>query len=527
MPSDQWTIGTSPENKISVVMADCDISGSDSMSECTTAASSGSLIYAVPDDLIQTILQHLSVTDLCHVASCCRWLRDATNQDSLWRPLCKSRGWEHYGTTTDLAKIASYGPSEQVTDTSGAGDDIVTFQEDRIVTDDNTGCLTSTCRWKGVYMRAYHLDRNWATNSSHFKRFINLDLGETQGPESPSFCIDGDLLAIKKGRQAIQVYNIRKKAIQCVLPPIEPTYNCDWDRGFEFRDGVIVVPCSDGVAYAFDASTGALLQKISGNWSRSSVSMFFDGELIITYVYTFQTNVDKNSEKFRDIFVWCVKDSRHQRILTVDPSEGVCVCYNADYRDKIVAAFYDDDYIRVWDARSGECLHKLKCPGEKSNVKLGDNVIVGFSKAIDEEVCDIIIWSQGTGVCQKVIRKASGYWMYPYAQVVNDFILWHERKKSGDATYSLYIYNLRKESVTEMVHHCEDTTGNGSKLVYFVLNELVKGIKRTGKRVVFNAAPNGLVRLFDVGLYQVIWIDDIRMILYDDREQRLLFHHFW
>ncbi|XP_038065073.1 uncharacterized protein LOC119735447 [Patiria miniata] len=139
----------------------------DTKGQCAADASTGSPIYAVPNDLIPTILQHLSAADLCHVASCCRWLRILANQDSLWRHLCQSRGWEHYGTTTDLAKIASYGPSKQATGATRSGHYSVTFQEDRIVTDDNTAGLTSTCRWKGVYMRAYHLDRNWSTNHSH------------------------------------------------------------------------------------------------------------------------------------------------------------------------------------------------------------------------------------------------------------------------------------------------------------------------------------------------------------------------
>ncbi|XP_038064775.1 F-box/WD repeat-containing protein 7-like [Patiria miniata] len=500
-------------------MADCGISGSDIMCESTTAASSGSLLYAVPDDIMQTILQHLRASDLCHVASCCRWLRDATNQDSLWRPLCQSRGWEHYGTTTDLAKIASYGPSEQqATGANEASHCSVTFQNDRIVTDDNTAGLTSTCRWKGVYMRADHLDKNWATNRFHFKQ-IPFDEEKGRCPDSNTVFVDGDLLAIYTFCKTIQVFDIRKENLQCVIPFIKSAGE------IKFKDGVIVVPCFDGMAYACNARTGQTLQTMEGNWGRSIVSLFFDGELVITRVPRCDWI---NSKKFRDINVWCVKDGQLKCILTADPTDGDYVCYNMDYRDKIVAAAYDDDYIRVWDAKSGKCLHKLKCPGKYSDVKLGDNVIVGFSTK--DDTC-VSIWSQNTGECQQVIPLAN---TYCHPQVVNNLILLEPLTELEYQHIGIYLsvhpvkaYNLRGKLVTEVWRKVFEVTGNGSKHPFYLTDQPVEGRLRSSKGVICNATPNGLVPLCNACATNMIWIDDIRMVSYDDEERRLIFHHYW
>ncbi|XP_038065116.1 uncharacterized protein LOC119735483 [Patiria miniata] len=521
-------------------MADSRIPGSNSMCECSTAASTAPLIYAIPDDLIKTILQRLGASDLCHVASCCRWLRDATNQDSLWRPLCQSKGWEHYGTTTDLAKIASYGPSEQAADASEAGDDSVTFQKDRIVTDDNTAGLTSTCRWKGVYMRAYHLDRNWATNSSYSNTFY-LDVEKNPNPQHRIVLVDGDLLSLHNFEEAIQVFDIRKKTLQCVIPTIKPA-----GLG-KFKDGVIVVPFESGVACAFEARTGKLLQTIDGKWRYERVLLFFDGELVITYVRTFR-GVD--SKKFRNIYVWCVKDGKLRRILKLDPTDDVGVCYNVDYRDRMVAAALDDDYIRVWDVRSGECLHKLKCPGKNSKVQLVDNVIVGFST--NGDVCVTSIWSQDTGECQKMInvgltdRGMRGY----TAEMVNNLILMQFSTRCCTAISSVYAYNLNGELVTKVERNFYAMKGNGRKRLFYQLHESEEG-KGSGddglsvtcemklteessrreyesrKRVIFNITPIGLVPLFDASPAQLIGIDEIRMILCDNKEHRILIHHYW
>ncbi|XP_038064776.1 uncharacterized protein LOC119735146 [Patiria miniata] len=377
-------------------------------------------------------------------------------------------------------------------------------------------------------MRAYHLDRNWATNCFHSKGF-------TLGWKKPNdyhriVRVDGDLLAIDNEfttPQSIKVYDIRRRTLQCVIAPVESTI-APVAGGIKFTDGVIVVPCLGGVACAFDARTGKLLQKIDLHLGSRYMLLFFDGELVITYECA--ANKRENNEKFCDIYVSCVKDGQLQRTLTVDLTDGVKVCYyNVDYRDKMVAAVYNDDYIRVWDARSGECLHQLKCPGEESKVKLGDNVIVGFSKAFDMEVCDIIIWSQDTGECQKVIREVPSHrYVRPYAYVLNNLIIYYDQISGpGDHFYFMYVYNLRKESGMEKVHHCGDPRRNETKSVYIVLEEPEYRCEKAWPSAVCNATPNGLVRLFDAGTNHIIWIDDIRMILIDNKKHKLRVHHYW
>ncbi|XP_038064766.1 probable E3 ubiquitin ligase complex SCF subunit sconB [Patiria miniata] len=334
-------------------MASNEVSGNNSEDQCPTVARSGSSIYEVPDDLLQTVFQYLSATDLCHVTSCSRWLRDVTNQDSLWRSRCRSRGWEHYGTTTDLAKIASYRPSKQAADDSEVGEDIVSFQEDRIVTGDNTAGLTSTCKWKGVYMRAYHLDSNWVTKRFHGN---NIDLVKLPDFRQAAF-VDGDLLAIGVSNYSIYVYDIRKGILRCLINVLER------HRSYTIKDGVMVVAYRHKLR-TFDAKSGHQRTLIEGCHHNRRLPLLFDGELILTC---------PKANRHNDICVWDIHGVK-QRILT-DVIKNHDPIRNWDYRDKMVVAAYTNANILVWDARSGECLHKLSC-GKSPLLKLVDNVIV-------------------------------------------------------------------------------------------------------------------------------------------------------
>ncbi|XP_038064745.1 uncharacterized protein LOC119735124 [Patiria miniata] len=501
-------------------MATNEISESDSDSLCSSLASLGSSMYAVPNNLLQIIFRRLSASDLCHVACCSRWLRDATNQDSLWRPLCQSRGWEHYGTTTDLAKIASYGPSKQATGATEASHCSVTFQNDRIVTDDNTAGLTSTCRWKSAYMRAYHLNRNWATNCSNVKE-LDINMYRPHDVFSDQAFVDGDLLAMRTSDKTVHVFDIRKDTLECVIREDAPN-----KRGIiKIKDGVAVVSCSSGTVRAFDARTGQMLQVMETAGQGEFISSFFDGELVIVSTYDIWRYVRRDS---RYIYVWGVQDGR-RRLLTMDDATEIDGWREIDYRNKLLAAAHSDNYIRVWDARSGERLHKLKCPQGAFGVKLGDNVIVGFSADQNNALMNIIcIFSLDTGECQKEISFLSANTWDPY--LTNSLIM---IVKKGRVFNSMFAYDLRGISVTRktlkgsILHPTYTDHDNGSKFSFSVFDEE----ERRYKEFIFEATPMGLLRLGafsrDLRDVEIIWMDEIRMLRYDTRHKRLLIHHYW
>ncbi|XP_038065837.1 uncharacterized protein LOC119735945 [Patiria miniata] len=499
-----------------------EVSANSSEDQCTTVAPSGSSIYCVPDDLLQNIFQHLSASDLCNLASCCRWLRDATNQDSFWLPLCQSRGWELYGTTTDLAKIASYGPSEEATGASEASDCSVTFQNDRIVTDDNTAGLTSTCRWKGVYMRAYHLDRNWATNRSHFK--------DIAWKELKPYCkvvIDGDLMAICLGQYDIFVYDFRTVTLKCIISGLDDT--C------KLKDGVVVVAGLDDVVRAYDAETGQEL-KMPGRCKRGSISpLFFDGELFITCHGGYRAD----NTRFE---VWHIKDGL-QHILTDISLNGYPI-QHWDYRDGMLVAAHDNSNV-VWDARSGECLHKLTCGGRPS-VKLGQNVIVCVSLNQDIGMWLLNIWSQDTGECQQVIPLSD--FNSPHPLLINNLIIVRDEsgqgenlQRSGYPVKVIYDLNgkLVMEEIATKLGRCMLAVCNYQEFRYMYSvthhRPYATAYLKDGSRkaYIFSATPNGFVRLFALdpearaSTLSLIWMDEIRMIIFDRRKCSLLIHHYW
>ena len=69
--------------------------------------------------------------------------------------VCKLNKWEHYGTINDLSSERPFSPNQtNVSNTSP------TFTFDIAI--DREG-LFETGKWKQTYMRAHHLQRNWAT----------------------------------------------------------------------------------------------------------------------------------------------------------------------------------------------------------------------------------------------------------------------------------------------------------------------------------------------------------------------------
>ncbi|XP_038065134.1 uncharacterized protein LOC119735498 [Patiria miniata] len=499
-------------------MANDEISESDSESHCSSVASIGSSMYAVPANLLETIFQRLNASDLCSVASCSRWLRDATNRDSLWRTLCQSRGWEHYGTTTDLAKIASYGPSEQGTGASEAVHDRgVTFQNDRIVTDGNAAGLTSTCRWKCVYMRAYHLHSNWTRNLSHFKE---LDSGMYPSLLSQNLVVDGDLLALCTSYETVHVFDIRKGTLECVIREDLANMN----GALKIKDAIVVVFCSNGIIRSFDVRTGQMLQVMEQRRQRRIKSSFFDGEFVVLISTQDWFSIGRRNICY--INVWGVQDGK-RRLLTMDEPTGNGGFYALDYRNKLLAAVHSDNIIRVWDAKSGKCLHELECREIACSVKLGDNVIVGFSADHNNAKCVIHIWNLDTGEYQKEISCPCANRWDPY--LTNNLIMILEHGRVHDL---MFAYDLRGRSVTkkplkELIIIPTFNEGNGSKFFF----SRIYSDKRQTKEFLFEASSSRLVRLLtfkrDLGDAGIIWMDEIRLIRYNLRDKILLIHHYW
>ncbi|XP_038065033.1 uncharacterized protein LOC119735405 [Patiria miniata] len=319
--------------------------------------------------------------------------------------------------------------------------------------------------------------------------------------------------------ETVHVFDIRKETHQCVIR----TTLANSMGMIKIKDGVMGAGCLDGRVRVFDARTGQMLHVTEECWPGNIKSLFFDGELIIASTHERASFFTESCY----IHLWGVPDGKRRR-LTMDDATGDDRRCDFDYRNKLLAAAHSNNYIHVWDASSGKRLHKLKYFGEKSQVRLGDNVVVGFSADRNSDMYVISIWSLDTGECQKETSFLCVRRWTPY--LVNNLIIIHEHldTRSSSVMFAFDLLGTLVTKNTMIKSKYYQTGGNGSKCSFYVL---IGQDKRYYKEAIFEATASGLVRLFDVDPDQshgeIIWMDEIRIIRYAGLHSRLFIHHFW
>ncbi|XP_038074375.1 F-box/WD repeat-containing protein 7-like [Patiria miniata] len=336
----------------------------------------------LPNEMKVLVLQHLSAEDLCHVALCNRSLREAANYDALWRPLCREKRWEKFDAVVDLCKEPPFIPSSPQPGGDGSVGDGVTFAFDSVVTDSNRPGLVNTCKWKEIYMKARHLERNWKNNLYHVVSFEFGSAGYTKSSRKndcsePEVTVrglagEGNILAGALSNDTLHIWDIssgkRRHRIKVGIGRIS--------KALKMKNGVIAVGCRGGKIRTYCAQTGEQLQVMSGH--RLDVSrLFFDGDTIISIA----AELDGDMREVRadgDIRVWNAIDGTSRFVFESTSDDPFrCRPIGVDYFDKTVAGAYIDRKIRLWDVQSGVCKQTIVSDANYLiSCHLGDGIVI-------------------------------------------------------------------------------------------------------------------------------------------------------
>ncbi|XP_038049993.1 F-box/WD repeat-containing protein 7-like [Patiria miniata] len=311
---------------------------------------------SLPNEMLLQVLQYLTPKDLCHVALCNKSLRETTNHDALWRPLCQAEGWRHIGRAEDLDESTAFIP----VDKQSNGKD-VNFSFDTVVSGTDWPGLMDTCKWKTVYMKAHHLARKWRDNSHHV---VSFEFGSEgcAGRFSPTIWDspthlriynlhgEGTYLAAGVSNGTVMVWDMYSGKLQHTIH----VDICDKSECLKIKNGIIAVGCRDGMIRTYSAKTGQQLQAMSRH--RLPVSkLFIDDDTIVSVA---QPTGRQHTIMDSDIRVWSSANG-DLRFLFRREDNSRSKMELMDYADKTVAAVYVDRSIRFWNAQSGVCMHVI------------------------------------------------------------------------------------------------------------------------------------------------------------------------
>ncbi|XP_038052526.1 F-box/WD repeat-containing protein 7-like [Patiria miniata] len=372
------------------------------------------------------ILNDMTVKDLCHVALCNRSWREAANQDALWRPLCQEKGWERYGTVQDICKEVPFKPTLQEQEMGEGG--APTFPVDAVVTGSDWPQLVTTCKWKEVYMKAKHLEENWNKNRffvatlqfglkgirpkkgpAYYQDYdpeepSDLDEDEVYMSDSneydsddafartrdkPSVCNlagEGDSLVAGINKSTLQIWDVSHGERQHVID----AYISNRPEALKMKSGVIAAGYGDGSIRTYSAQTGEQLQVMSERHRLTVSRLFFDGDTIVSAATPEGVRYRRFSDN--DIWVWNAADGARRCIL-----KSGSILAGLDYKDKIIAGMYNGNLLRIWEARSGACLHEIDSGIlVPISCHLGDGMVIGVSTDFVVKV-----WNLESGKCVK------------------------------------------------------------------------------------------------------------------------------
>ncbi|XP_038066770.1 probable E3 ubiquitin ligase complex SCF subunit sconB [Patiria miniata] len=246
-------------------------------SQFTTPTPPRVCLPRLPPELLELIiLPHLTAADLCRMALCSREWRCVVNQDWQWRYFCRRKGWEHYCTVTDLSKEKPYRCSMATGSTCQAGEehDKISFPIESIISKKNRLGLQATCKWKEIYMKARHLEKNWTEGRHHVSFFVGGYI-YYRGLDFDRDCL---VICQPQKRPRIDVWDLKEATLlHQVLVDVGP------QSELKIKRGIIVVGCTDLVLRTFDAKTGQALQVMRSIFNTASryYELFFDGEIVV------------------------------------------------------------------------------------------------------------------------------------------------------------------------------------------------------------------------------------------------------
>ncbi|XP_052106696.1 F-box/WD repeat-containing protein 7-like [Mytilus californianus] len=400
----------------------------------------------LPPELIDKVLSYLNVKEIGFFSQVSVNWREASNRDSVWLHHCMKNGWMKYGISGSiLHEEPSAKPTTNISGTSPHFDLYVPFDTR----------LSPICKWKHVYLRMYHLTRNWEkgrffvspTLRGHSQRVTAIDSNGTclvSGSEDKTL-VTWNMLTGSK------IYTVRGHS--------------DAVTAIKIQGHHIITGCADSAVRVFRIDNGDLEFSLFGHSGSVDHLGVSDHDYIISAGSDRTVRVWSSSErKLLRMFhahtdeIECMHCCGHM-ILTCSwdklmvlyhvendnpiqvfegHSEAVSCCQFDEY--KVVSGSADSD-LRIWETSSGYCTHVLEGhTGEVYCLVYNKHVIA--SGASDST---IRIWSH-SGECQYVLTGHLGIVRCLY---IND-----HRLVSGGDQKKIGIWNFKTGKLMNMVHRC-------------------------------------------------------------------------
>ncbi|XP_070571050.1 F-box/WD repeat-containing protein 7-like [Ptychodera flava] len=359
----------------------------------------------LPKELTEKIFFYLDAKDLCRIACCNKLWRERSNHDPVWQTLCKRKGWLRYGSDADLSAERPFSP-DVITSISNTSP--------TYIPPNSVQSLVPICKWKDVYMRAHHLDINWATG-----KYTVTPLLKGHKEQISSLDSDGKILVSGSQDRTARVWDLH--SLQClhILDGHTEYVTC-----LKLKGNIVVTGCSDGIVRAYDVKTGRCLKKLQGHTSGVEC-LCFDGQTIVS------------AANDKTVRVWLYHSGKCQHVLRghQDDIEFLCM-----YKDMAVSASWDET-LKLWNLKKGICVHTLRghtevvycCQFDKDMIVSGggDN--------------HIKIWDTETGYCRQTLMGHTGE---VYCMKYNSEVI-----ASGSADSTVRLWNHQGICINVMREH--------------------------------------------------------------------------
>ncbi|XP_038079422.1 probable E3 ubiquitin ligase complex SCF subunit sconB [Patiria miniata] len=357
----------------------------------------------LPNDMLWKIFGFLSVEDLCHLAVCSKAWRNVTNTNILWLHNCKLRDWERFGTEVDLRKDKPIHSTETIN--SGASP---TFQVDLVITGDcNLKDLAPTCEWKEVYMRAWHLDRNWSEGRYWVHR---LALPELSAVKTNCVSSDGRTFVAGEELGFVRLWDLNSGSL---LRKIQTsgliTSPYQGVRKMVLKNNIGFAAFMGGVL-VFEASTGKVLKLIrpghDNDFDRYTPSGLYMEEDKVIVSYSLQSGRESEGVP---VHIWDISGSVERGDVACTETKLCTDSLNVSMRREmecfacqghwVITSFEDETAFILWDTRTSQHVRIYK--GHSAEVRCGhldeDTIMTGDSDG------EIKVWTTDSDFCLKTL----------------------------------------------------------------------------------------------------------------------------
>ncbi|XP_078671740.1 uncharacterized protein LOC144911555 [Branchiostoma floridae x Branchiostoma belcheri] len=396
----------------------------------------------LPRELTERIFSYLDGVEMSRAACVSRLWREKTNNEGLWQRLCKLKRWEHFGFNEDLSREES---CSSPTATSRTSPRFTPVNSDVI-------SLSPLCCWKDVYIRAHHLNKNWATGKYTVMPAL-------RGHDGRVNCIDcdGKLLVSGGGDNCVRLWDL---ATGKCINQLEG--HTDSVTGIQLRNNIVVTSCADSVIRVFEASSGRCLKVMQGH-TAGVEHLCFDGANLVSAsndrtvrVWSLSSGkcIHNLTGHTDDIQLLCmhgdlaVSSSWDQTLRLWDIRRGLClqilvghaeVVYCCQFDERRVVSGGADSFVKIWNPQTGDCTKTLTGhTGEVYCLKYNEDIIA--SGAADSIVR---LWSFA-GECLHELREHIG--------VVRCLLLEGDRLISGGDQKKVVIWNAKEGKLLNVVH---------------------------------------------------------------------------